>query len=156
MDDEAGALDVAEETDAQAGAQMRAFDEAREISDDKRAAEFGAVAAGAAVGIDDAEIWFERGERIICDFRTRGGNYGNQGGFARVWEAYETDIGEKLQFETQMPLFAGRTVLVFAGSLVPGLGKILIAAAAAAALCNQHALSGNRQVGNGLAGLSIV
>src|SRR5580693_9590545 len=135
---------------------MRALDKAREIGDDKRAAEFGAVATGAAVGIDDAQIWRERGKRIICDFRTRGRNYGNQGGFACVWEAYETDIGEKFQFETKMPLFPGSAVLVFAGSLVPGLGKILIAAAAAATLGDQHALSGNGQVGNGFAGLFIV
>src|SRR5580692_5477100 len=128
---------------------MRAFDKAREIGDDERAAELGAVATGAAVGIDDAQVWRERGKRIVCDFRTRRRNYGNQSGFARVWKAYETDIGEKLQFETKMPLFPGRAVFVFAGGLVPGLGKILIAATAAATFGDQHALSGNRQVGNG-------
>src|ERR1700722_11854334 len=121
MDDEACALNVAEETDTESGAQMRAFDEPGQIGYDKCAAQFGAVATGAAVGVDDAEIWVERGERIVGDFRSRRRNYGNQGGFACVWEAYEADIGEQLQFEAKVPLCPGRTVLVFAGSLVPRL-----------------------------------
>src|ERR1700675_1574030 len=134
MHDEASALDVAEEADAKAGTQMGAFDKSREIGDDESAAEFGAVATRAAIRIDDAEIGLESGERIICDFRTRCGNYGNQCGFAGVRETDEADIGEQFQFEAQMALFAGETVFVFTRSLMPGLGKILVAAAAASAL----------------------
>jgi len=49
-------LDVTEEADAEAGAFVRAFNEAGKIGHDKGAAEFGAMPAGAAVGVNDAEI----------------------------------------------------------------------------------------------------
>ena len=71
MNKEPRALDMTEEANAEAGAFVRAFDEAGEISDDKGAAKLGAVPAGAAVRIDDAEIRLERGERIVGDFRAR-------------------------------------------------------------------------------------
>src|SRR5579864_8689394 len=43
MNEQASALDVAQEADAQAGAFVRAFNESRQISDHKRAAEFGSM-----------------------------------------------------------------------------------------------------------------
>ena len=95
MDEEARALDVLQEADAEAGTLMRAFDEAGKIGDDEGAAEFGAVAAGAAVGVDDAEIRFERGERIVGDFGARGGDDGDERGFSCVGKTDEADIGEK-------------------------------------------------------------
>jgi len=55
-----------------------------------------------------------------------------------------------------MTLLAGKSVFVFARSLMPGFGKILIAAPAASALCDQHALSSDGEVGEGFTGLSIV
>jgi len=60
-----------EESDAEAGAFMRAFDEAGEIGDNKSAAEFCTVTAGSAVGIHDSKIWFERREGIVRDFGAR-------------------------------------------------------------------------------------
>ena len=60
MDEEARALDVLQEANAEAGTLVGAFDEARKIGDDESASEFGAVAAGAAVGVDDAEIRLDR------------------------------------------------------------------------------------------------
>ena len=122
---------------------MRAFDKARKIGDDKGAAEFGAVASGAAVGIDDAEIGLERGERIVGDFRARCRNYGNQRGFAGIRETDEADIGEQFQFKSQVAFFPGKTIFMFTGCLMPGLGEILIAAAAAPTLRDQNALSGD-------------
>ena len=95
MNKEPRALDMTEEADAEAGAFVRAFDEAGEIGDDKGAAEFGAVPAGAAVGVDDAEIGLERGEGIVGDLRTRGRDYGNQCGFSGVRKTDEADIREK-------------------------------------------------------------
>src|ERR1700676_4576208 len=135
---------------------MGAFDEAGQIGDDEGAAEFCAVAAGTAVSINDAKIWLERGEGIICDFRTRCGNYGNQRGFAGVRKTDKSNIGEQLQFKAKMPLFSGETIFVFARSLMPGLGKMLIAASAASALRDQHALSGHGQVSDGFARLFVV
>src|SRR5271169_4973888 len=153
MHDEAGAFDVAEKTDAEAGAKMRAFNESGQIGDDKRAAEFRAMTASATVGIDDAEIGHERGERIIGDFGACGGNYRNKCGFACVRVTHQANIGEQFEFEAKVALFTRRTVLMFARSLMPGLGKILITAAA---LRDQHTLSGHGEIGDGFTGLLVV
>ena len=135
---------------------MRAFDKAGQIGNDERAAEFGAVPAGPTVGIDDTEIWLERGERIVRNFRTCRRDYGNQGRFTRIRETDQADVGEKFKFEAKMALFAGETVFMFARGLMPGLGKILVAAAAASTLRDEDALSGHGQIGDGFAGLFVV
>ena len=95
MDEEARALDVLQEANAEPSALVCAFDEAGKIGDDEGAAEFGAVAAGAAVGVDDAEIRFERGERIVGDFGARGGDDGDERGSSGVGKTDEADIGEE-------------------------------------------------------------
>jgi len=156
MHDEAGTFDVTKETNAEAGAEVRAFDESGQIGDDKRAAELGAVATGAAVGIDDAEIGVERGERLFCDFWTRCGNHGNQCGLTRVRETNQPNIGEKFELKTKVAFCAGKAFLMFARSLMPGFRKMLIAAATFATLGNQHALSGYGQVSDGFAGLFVI
>src|SRR5580658_10061260 len=54
-------------------------------------------------------------------------------------------------------LFLSRqTIFMFARGLMPGLGKILIAAAAAPALRDQDALARDGQIGDGFAGLFVV
>src|SRR5450432_3586195 len=54
-----------------------------------------------------------------------------------------------------MTLFTGPALFVFAGSLVPRLGEMLIAAPAVSAMRHQHALPGRGQIGDGLSGNSI-
>ena len=54
-----------------------------------------------------------------------------------------------------MALFAGEAVLVFARSLMPGLGKMLIAAAAASTMRDQNALAGAGEIGDGRAALAV-
>src|SRR5882762_5153606 len=127
---------------------MRAFDEAGQIGDDKSAAELGAVPA---VGVDDAEVGLKRGERIVGNFGTRGGDHGNQSGLARVGVTDQADIGQKFQFEAKMALFAGKSILMFARSLVPGLGKVLIAAPATPAVRDKDALAGSGEISDGRA-----
>src|SRR5580765_6938308 len=116
---------------------MRAFDEAGQIGDNKRAAQLSAMPASAAIRIDDAEIWIEGCERIIRNFGPGRGNHRDQRGFARIGKPDKANVGEQLQFETKVALFTGETVFVFARGLVPGFGKILIAAAAASTLRDQ-------------------
>src|SRR5258706_2078201 len=55
-----------------------------------------------------------------------------------------------------MALFAGLAVFVFARSLVPRLGEVLIAASAASAMRDQNALAGLGEVGDGFVGLLVV
>ncbi len=95
VDEETRALDVLEESDAEAGAFMRTFDEAGEIGDNKSAAEFCTVTAGSAVGIHDSKIWFERREGIVRDFGARSRDDRNQRGFSGIGETDEADISEK-------------------------------------------------------------
>src|SRR4029077_12073525 len=77
-------------------------------------------------------------------------------GLARIREADQSNIGEQLQLQAKMPLLAGKTIFMFARGLMPGLGKMLIAAAAAPALRDQHALSRNGEISNGFARLLVV
>src|SRR5579864_2667671 len=156
MHDEASALDVAKEANAEAGAEMRALDKTGQICDYESAAEFGAVPASAAIRIDHTKVRFQRREGIICDFWASRGNNGNQSGLARVRETDQANIGEKLEFEAQVALFAGESIFVLARGLMPGFGKILIATSAASTLRDEHALARDGKIGDGLAGLCIV
>ena len=113
------------------GALVRAFDQARQIGDDEGAAELSAFASGAAVGVHHAEIWLQRGKRIVGDFRPRRGDHRNQRGLSRIGEAHQAHVSQQFQFQPQMAFFAGMPVFMFARRLVPGLRKVLIAAAPA-------------------------
>jgi len=157
------AFDMTQETDAEAGAFVRAFDQAGQVGNDEGAADIVAFFAGAAagrlrhaIGADNTEIRLERGERIICNFWTRRGNDGNQRGLAGIWKTDQANISEQFQFEPQMAFFAGIAVLVFAWRLMPGLREILIATASASAVRDQDALAGRGEVGDGFAGVFVV
>jgi hypothetical protein len=52
-------------------------------------------------------------------------------------------------------LFAGESVLVFARSLMPRLGEMLVAASTSATVRNQNALPGHRQIRDGLTALVV-
>src|SRR6266702_2391723 len=54
-----------------------------------------------------------------------------------------------------MPLFAGKTFFVFARSLVPGFGKVLIATPSTAPMRDEDTLAGSGEIGNGLAALVV-
>ena len=54
-----------------------------------------------------------------------------------------------------MTLFAGMSIFVLARSLMPGLGKMLVAAPAASAMRDENALPGFGKVCEGFAGIPI-
>jgi len=64
--------------------------------------------AALAVRRDDAEVRFERRERIVADLRRRPRDRGQEGGLARVREADETGIGNQPQFECDPARIARR------------------------------------------------
>jgi len=109
-----GAFDVAEELGAEAGAQVRALDEAGHVGD----------YVGELVGLladgDDAEVGLEGGEGVVGDFGFGGGDAGDEGGLAGVGVADQADVGEQLEDEAVVALFAGAAQLVLAGGLVDG------------------------------------
>ena len=73
MDDDAGALDVFEELDAEAGAEVCAFDEAGKVGDGEG---FG---VGLVAHLDDAEVWFEGREGVVGDLGFGGGDARDEG-----------------------------------------------------------------------------
>src|SRR5260370_41861097 len=130
---------------------MRAFNEAGQIGYNKSPAKLGAVTTGAAISIDNPEIGLQRGEWIVGNFGARRRDHGNQSGFARVGVADQPDIRQEFQFEAKMALFTGESVLMFARGLMPGLGKVLIAASAASAVGDEDALARRGEVSDGSA-----
>src|SRR5690348_34918 len=54
-----------------------------------------------------------------------------------------------------MPFFPGKSIFMFARGLVPGLGKVLIAAPAAPPVRDQYALTGSCKIGDCRAALIV-
>jgi len=150
VEEDAGALDVAEELGAETGAKVGALDESGHVGDD----------VGLLIGLfadgDDAEVGLEGGEGVVGDFGFGGGDAGDECGLAGVRVAYEADVGEEFQFETIGALFAGAAHFVFAGGLVDGGGEVLVATTAASALGDDDAFVGLGEVVNELAGFLVV
>jgi hypothetical protein len=150
VEQQAGALDVAEELGAEAGAEVGAFDEAGHVGDD----------VGELVGLfadgDDAEVGLEGGEGVIGDFGLGGGDAGDEGGLAGVGVADQAYVGEELEDQAVVALFAGAAEFVLARGLVDGGGEVLVAAAAAPAFGDDDALVGGLEVVDQLAGVLVV
>src|SRR5271168_2399719 len=152
MGHQARALDVTQEAYAQAGAFVGAFDQAGQIRDDKAAAD----ARARAVHGNDAQVRFERGERIVGNLGASGGDAGNERGLAGVGQADEAHVCEQAQLEPQVALLAGLAIFRLARSLMPGLGEMLVAAAATAAFRGHEALALAGEVKEQLAGIFVV
>ena len=88
VDDDGGALDVFEELDAEAVAEVRAFDEAGKVGYGE--GEF----VGEVADLDDAEVGLEGGEGVVGDLGPGGGEARDEGGFADVGVADEAGVGE--------------------------------------------------------------
>ena len=73
VDDDAGALNVAEELDAEAGAEVRALDEAGEVGDGE------GFLVGEVTDGDDAEVGLKGGEGVVGDFGPGGGEARDEG-----------------------------------------------------------------------------
>ncbi len=101
VDEDAGAFDVFEELDAEARAEMGAFDEAGHVGDGE------AALVGGVTDLDDAEVGFEGGEGVVGDLGFGGGEAGDEGGFADVGEADEAGVGEETEFEAIVFGFTG-------------------------------------------------
>ena len=68
-------------------------------------------------------------------------NSRNQCGLARVREADQANVRQQLQFKLQVALLSGLSFFRFARRLMPGLGEMLIAAPAFAALREHDSLA---------------
>ena len=107
VDEQAAAVDMAQEVMAKSDAVSRTLDDAGDISHDERH----------AVGdVDHAEVRIERGEVIICNFRVCVGRDGQERRFTDVREADKADIGKQLQLQNDVVLFPGRPALAKRGT----------------------------------------
>ena len=150
VDEDAGALDVLEELDAEAGAEVRAFDEAGHVGYGE------GFFVGGVADLDDAEVGFEGGEGVVGDLGLGGGEARDERGFADVGVADEAGVGEQAEFEAIVAGFAGAAELVLARGLVGGGGEVLVAAAAAAAAGDDDFVVGVGEVVDELAGVVVV
>lgn len=150
VDEEVGALDVAEEAVAESGALVRALDEAGNVGDDE-----GFLIGSFADG-NDAEVGLECGEGVVGDFGFGRRDARDEGGLADVGVADDADIGEDLELEAEGELFAGVAHFMLARSLVGGRGEVLVAAAAAAGAGDDDALVGMLEVVDEVAGFLVV
>ena len=149
VEQQAGALDVAKELSAKAGAEVRAFNKAGHVGDN----------VGELIGLladgDDAEVGFEGSEGVVGDFGPGGGDARDQSGLAGVGVADQADVGEQLEDKAVVALFARTAQFVLARGLVDGGGEMLVAAAPATAFSDDDLLIGSLEVVNQLAGVLV-
>jgi hypothetical protein len=87
VDQHRAALDVGEELVAETGPRRGAFDQARDVGDDRLA----------ILSLDRPQDRRERRERVVGDFRCRPRQPPEQRGLACIREADQADVGEKFQ-----------------------------------------------------------
>ena len=114
---------MAEEAVAEAGALMRALDQARNI----RQHEF------AAIGIHHAELRMQRGERIVGDLRFRGADGREEGRLAGIGQADQAGVGDQFQPQPDPALLADLAGIGVARRAVGGGFEMRVAEAAIAA-----------------------
>ena len=90
-------LDVTQELVAEAVAFVRAFDETGDVGDDERLV---------VIRLHDAEVRDERRERIVGDLRLRGADHGDERRLAGVRQTDDADVGDELELDEQLALFA--------------------------------------------------
>ena len=123
VDEEAGALDMAEELEAEAVSFVGALDQAREVGHD----------VGVVANLDDAEHRLQCREGVVGDLRLGAGDGREQGGLAGVGQADEPDIGDEFELELDGDFLATLAGLGDLGRLSPRCREVLVAAAALAA-----------------------
>jgi len=114
VDDEAGALYVAQEGVSQAGPSARPLDEPGDVGYDK---------TGGLVEGHHSQIGLQGGEGIVGNLGAGGADGRQQGGFAGVGHAHDAHVGDELQLQVQPALLARLAPLGDARGLVSGSGE---------------------------------
>jgi hypothetical protein len=147
MNQQTGALDVPQKLNSEAVAFVRAFDDAGNIGHNERAV---------IAELNDAEVRFERGERVIGDLGSGGGDARDQRALAGIRKADQTHIGQEFEFQPQLELVAFLARFVLGGRLMRRGGEPGIAFTAAAAARDGEHLTGRGEIEELLAGLIVV
>jgi hypothetical protein len=123
---------MAEKLNAQAVAEMRAFNQSWNIGNHE---------AAEIRQLHDPEIRFQRSERVIGNLRTRCGDARDKRRLTGVREPDEPDICEQLQLEPQPPFLSRAARLMFRWRLMGRRGKTCVPASAASAARNDETLA---------------
>ena len=142
----AGALQVAQEQVAQAGALGGALDQARHVGDDE---------ALARTDAHDTQVRMQRGEGIVGDLRPRVRDRGDQRRLAGVGHAQQADIGQHAQLQLERLDLAGPARGLLARRAVGAGLEVQVAEAAVAALGQDDLLAVLEQLGDDLLGLGV-
>src|SRR5690606_3552515 len=126
------ALDVLEEADAEATPLARALDDAGDVRHHERAV---------VTEVDHPEVRLERRERVVRDLRLRGRERRDQRALPRVRETDESDVGEELELEGDVALFAGLAGLGVLRGLARSALEVDVPEAAAPALREHEAVA---------------
>src|SRR5437899_8015893 len=136
MQENAAALDVAEETVAESRAFMRTLDQARNIGEDELA----------AVDLDHAELGMQRRERVVGDLRLGRAHRREEGRLARVGQPDNARVRNQLQAQPDRELLAGLAGIGMARRTVGRTLEMGVAEAALAAARDHRPLSYIREV----------
>ena len=143
---DARALQVLEEADAEPGAVGGAFDQAGNVGDDE--------ALGVA-DAHDAEVRVHRGERIVGDLRACGRNGADEGALAGVWQAEQADVGEHAQLKAKIAFFARFALRALARCAIGARLEVDVAKATLSTAGEQDRLTVGVEVGDDLAGVLV-
>src|SRR5580698_1230889 len=137
------ALDVLEKLIAEANSFVRPFEQSGNVDDNER------FVVGDA---HDAQLWFDRREGILGDFRPRRRNDRKQRRLSGIRYADDAAIRQQPQFEAECEAFAGFAVFGKARRLPNARRKVLITESAASPTRGQNARPCLVQIGEKLLG----
>ena len=143
---QAGALDVAQEQRAQPGAVGRTLDQPRDVGNHEAAVRLHA---------DHAQVRIQSGERIVRHLRRGRRHRAHQGALAGVGEAEQADIGQQLELQPEQPLLAPFAGGGLARGTVGGALEVHVAQPALAAAGHQQALAVLGHVADDLVGVDV-
>ena len=131
MNEQAAAVDMAQEVVTKARALGCALDDAGDVGHDER---------NALVDVHDAEVGVERGEVVVCDLGARLRHNGKKRRLADIREADEADVGQQLQLEHDIVLLALKARFGKTGRLTRRRCEVRVAPAALAAAAEDERL----------------
>ena len=136
MQQQTGALQMAQEQMPQTGTFRGTFNQARHIGHHK---------ALLWAHADNTQVGVQSGEGVIGDFGAGVGNSRNESGFARIGHAEQTHVSQHLQFELELFLFTEPARCFLAWGTVDGAFETHVAKATVTALGDHDGFARHQQ-----------
>ncbi len=146
MQQHAATFQVFQEANTEARAFSRAFNQPRNVGHDE---------ALFVIHTYHAQAWYQRGERIIGNFRLRRGYRTDKRRFTGIWHTQHTDIRQQHQFQQQIALITRCPHRFLTRSTVDRGFETGVTQAVPAAFSDHQTLTMFRHVAHGFAGALI-